>query len=152
MSVQITPLSSVLVAPPLGAAVANEHGAKAADNVTIRAQAESVAATPPASQVSETVNLSGRRPEVGETAFAAPFAEIWRDGRKLAEIDAQGEVRGLVAGLVVDLPGGRGGMALAAMRAAALAQSLGGEIRSAGQLTDGRTLAMRSRLQTAYSI
>jgi hypothetical protein len=82
--------------------------------------------------------------------FAAPFAEIWKDGRKLAEVDVRGEVRG-VAGVIAGLPAGGSGLTVAATRAAVLAQSLGGEIRSAGIVTDARTLAMRSRLQATYT-
>jgi hypothetical protein len=39
---------------------------------------------------------------------------------------------------------------MASLRAAQIAQAIGGEIRVAGQVLDGATLAMRARLRRVY--
>lgn len=114
------------------------------------------AAPPPAaasaeeSPVSLTAasELKGYAPE-----FAPVYAEIWKGGAKVAEIDIHGGVTPL-NGLVAAAPGtvGSGGALLAARRAAEIVQSIGGEIRVAGQIIDSRTLDMRAKLQMAYVI
>lgn len=80
-----------------------------------------------------------------------PYAEIWRDGRKIASVDSTGEISSF-EGTVAAPPGGGSGIALAAQRAVLIARSLGGEIRVAGQLTDPATLNMQNRLRTAYGL
>ena len=80
---------------------------------------------------------------------AAPYAEIWKNGRKVAEIDSRGEVRGLDGALAAH-PAGGSGLTLAAQRAASIARSIGGEIRVGGLLTDVSTLAMKARLSDMY--
>lgn len=81
----------------------------------------------------------------------APYAEIWKDGRKIAVIDNHGDVNSY-DGLVPIPPGGSSGISLAIQRAALIAQSVGGEIRVAGLVTDVHTMAMRARLSKAYSV
>lgn len=80
---------------------------------------------------------------------AAPYAEIWKNGRKVAEIDSRGEVSA-ADGIIASHPALGSGLAAAAQRAALIARSIGGEIRVAGMVTDVPTLAMKARLGEAY--
>lgn len=80
---------------------------------------------------------------------AAPYAEIWKNGRKIAEIDSRGEVSA-ADGIVVAHTALGTGLAAAAQRAALIARSVGGEIRVAGMVTDVSTLAMKARLSEMY--
>lgn len=80
---------------------------------------------------------------------AAPYAEIWKNGRKVAEIDSRGEVSAF-DGVVAAHPAVGSGLTLAAQRAALIASAIGGEIRVGGMLTDAPTLAMKARLSEAY--
>ena len=80
---------------------------------------------------------------------AAPYAEIWKNGRKVAEVDSRGEVSAF-DGMVAAHPAVGSGLALAAQRAALIARSIGGEIRVGGMLTDAPTLAMKARLSETY--
>jgi hypothetical protein len=80
---------------------------------------------------------------------AAPYAEIWKNGRKVAEIDSRGEVRAF-DGVVAAHPAVGSGLTLAAQRAALIASAIGGEIRVGGMLTDAPTLAMKARLSETY--
>lgn len=80
---------------------------------------------------------------------AAPYAEIWKNGRKIAEIDSRGEVSAF-DGVVPANPAVGSGLALAAQRAALIASSIGGEIRVGGMVTDASTLAMKARLSETY--
>lgn len=81
------------------------------------------------------------------------YAEVWRDGVKIALVDANGGVRGL-AGLVASQigSGGPGGMLLAARRATEVAAAVGGEIRVGGQTLDRATLQTRARLAATYGV
>jgi len=83
--------------------------------------------------------------------FPQTYAEIWKDGVKVAEIDVHGGVNS-VNGLVASTHGtvGNGGPLLAARRAAEIVRSIGGEIRVGGQIIDGQTLDTRARLKMAY--
>lgn len=100
----------------------------------------------------EKVNLSAAKLLSNSWNISvAPFAEVWKDGQKVAEIDVRGEVT-TSAGMIAALPGGGSGLSLAAQRAALVAQSVGGEIRVAGMITDFATLTMRNRLREAYGI
>lgn len=80
---------------------------------------------------------------------AAPYAEIWKNGRKVAEIDSRGEVS-VFEGVVAAHPGVGTGLMLAAQQAAMVARSIGGEIRVGGMVTDVPTLAMKARLSNTY--
>ena len=80
---------------------------------------------------------------------AAPYAEIWKDGRKIAEINVRGEVSAVDGFGGMPSIGG-GGLSSAALRAALYARSVGGEIRVAGMVTDPSTLTMRAKLQESY--
>ncbi|TRZ55779.1 MAG: hypothetical protein D4S02_17180 [Rhodocyclaceae bacterium] len=80
---------------------------------------------------------------------AAPYAEIWKNGRKVAEIDSRGEVS-VFDGVVAAHPAVGSGLKLAAQRAALIASSIGGEIRVGGMVTDAPTLAMKARLSETY--
>lgn len=83
--------------------------------------------------------------------FLPIYAEIWKDGTKVAEIDIHGGVNS-VNGLVASALGtvGNGGPLLAARRAAEIVRSVGGEIRVGGQIIDSQTLETRARLKMAY--
>ena len=85
----------------------------------------------------------------GAYVAAAPYAEIWKNGRKVAEIDSRGEVS-VFDGVVAAHPAVGSGLTLAAQRAALIASSIGGEIRVGGMLTDAPTLAMKARLSETY--
>lgn len=95
-----------------------------------------------------TRELQGSPPE-----FAPIYAEIWKNGMKVAEIDIYGGVNS-INGLVAPAQGivGGGGALLAARRAAEIVRSVGGEIRVGGQIMDGQTLDMRAKLKTVYGI
>ena len=98
----------------------------------------------------ETVTLAAASaPTTASYIPAAPYAEIWKDGRKMAEIDSRGDVSAF-DGLVAAPASGGSGLALAAQRAAQIARSVGGEILVAGLVTDIPTLAMHARLSEAY--
>ena len=79
------------------------------------------------------------------------YAEIWKGGVKVAEIDIHGGVTP-VNGLVAATPGtvAGNGTQLAARRAAEIVRSIGGEIRVGGQVMDSQTLDMRARLRQMY--
>lgn len=99
---------------------------------------------------SDRITLSINQDSANKTyVAAAPYAEIWKNGRKVAEIDSRGEVSMLDGGVAAP-PAAGTGLALAAQRAALIARSIGGEIRVAGMLTDASTLAMKARLSEAY--
>jgi hypothetical protein len=101
---------------------------------------------------SDAVTLSPANDAVLAAQRAAiPYAEIWRDGRKVAAVDSTGEISSF-EGTVAAPPGGGSGIALAAQRAVLIARSLGGEIRVAGQVTDPATLTMQTRLRAAYGV
>ncbi|MBI3523278.1 MAG: hypothetical protein HY066_01920 [Betaproteobacteria bacterium] len=92
-----------------------------------------------------------RESKGGAPEFPPVYAEIWKDGIKVAEIDIHGGVNS-VNGLVASAHGtaGNGGPLLAARRAAEIIRSIGGEIRVGGQVIDGQTLDTRARLKMAY--
>ncbi len=85
------------------------------------------------------------------SSFSAPYAEVWRNGVKIAVIDATGGVTA-VNGLVASVPGSadQDGPLLAARRAAQIAAATGGEVKIAGEAIDRETLGMRARLQVTY--
>ncbi len=79
------------------------------------------------------------------------YAEIWKDGVKLAQIDVHGQV--IAADGSVKRGGGAlAGPLLAAQRAVQVARQTGGEIRAAGQPIDPQTLLMRARLANTYAV
>lgn len=98
------------------------------------------------------VTLSATGKSKVSTPDSAPvYAEIWKNGMKIAEIDIHGGVNAANS-LIVSEQGtiGSGGAILAARRAAEIARSIGGEIRVGGQIMDSKTLDMRAKLQMAY--
>ena len=100
----------------------------------------------------ERVTLSGMGSALrGLTDLVPVYAEIWKDGAKVAEIDIHGGVTP-VNGLVAAAPGtvAGDGALLAARRAAEIVRSIGGEIRVGGQVMDSQTLDMRARLTQMY--
>lgn len=99
---------------------------------------------------SEAVSLSANvQIEAARDLPAPVYAEIWKGAMKVAQVDIHGHVTSY-SGLVPSGGGGVGGPLLAAQRAVQVAQSIGGEIRTAGQALDGNTLLMRARLASAY--
>jgi len=93
---------------------------------------------------------AGPKPDVPD--LAPVYAEIWKNGTKVAEIDIHGGVNP-INGLVAAAPGSVGGGALlAARRTAEIVRSIGGEIRFGGQIMDSQTLDMRARLKVVYGI
>ena len=101
---------------------------------------------------SARVTLSSERASIALSHVPAPvYAEVWKEGQRMAVIDSRGNVvpfNGLIA--PSQMGGGGGGQELAARRVAQIAQSIGGEIRAAGQVMDAPTLAMRAKLNVAY--
>ena len=83
--------------------------------------------------------------------LAPVYAEIWKNGTKVAEIDTHGGVTP-TSGLVASSPGtvGASGALLAARRAAEIVRSIGGEHRVGGQTMDNQTLEMRAKLEMFY--
>ena len=80
-----------------------------------------------------------------------PYAEVWKDGVKIAVIDAGGGVTA-ISGLVASVgsSGSQDGPLVAARRAAQIAASTGGQVWVAGQPMDRETLGVRAKLQVAY--
>lgn len=100
------------------------------------------------------VSLSNERVSMAQAYVPAPvYAEVWKDGQKMAVIDSRGHVMALT-GMIApsQTGGGGGGQELAARRAAQIAHSIGGEIRVAGQTMDVPTLSMRAKLESAYGV
>ncbi len=100
----------------------------------------------------ERVTLTATREASANVPELLPiYAEIWKDGRKVAEIDIHGGVSS-TDGLVASTQGtvGNGGPLLAARRAAEIVRAIGGELRVGGQVMDGQTLDMRAKLKMAY--
>lgn len=102
-----------------------------------------------AAQTSDRVTLSAASQSSLLSPPAPVYAEIWRDGHKVAQVDIHGTVSGL-AGQVAGGGGSLAGPLLAAQRAVQVAWQTGGEIRVAGQALDGQTLMMRARLAKTY--
>jgi len=95
------------------------------------------------------VTLSPTATTAQDDFNAGVYAEIWKNGVKVAQVDNHGGVTSFVGG-VAGSTGSGGGQVMASLRAAQIAQSIGGEIRVAGQVLDGATLAMRARLRQVY--
>lgn len=116
-----------------------------------RLSASDRAATPPLAPTPPAVPaLSGRRPAVEPTAPAPVYAEIWKDGIKVANIDTHGTITSFAGPPLAPPVGGAGGPWLAATRAAQVARAVGGEIRINGLVVDAGTAKMRVRLELAY--
>jgi hypothetical protein len=96
---------------------------------------------------------AGQFAQRNDPVSAPAYAEIWKDGIKVAVIDTHGGVKS-VNGLVPSAQGipGNGGALLAARRVAEIAQSVGGEVRVGGQVMDSQTLGIRTKLAMAYNI
>ncbi|MDD5177209.1 MAG: hypothetical protein PHQ05_12390 [Sterolibacterium sp.] len=113
--------------------------------------------TPPPSESRDTpegarVTLTATQKSNGNAPeLAQVYAEIWKNGIKVAEIDIHGGVNS-ISGLVASAQGtvGGGGVLLAARRAAEIVRYIGGEIRVGDQIVDSRTLDMRAKLKIAY--
>lgn len=115
-----------------------------------RADAESKSETPAAPRT-DTVTLSATHDRPAVTAPLPVYAEIWKDGVKIAEIDNHGGVVSFAGPVAAAPPGGAaGGTLQAAIRAAQVAQSVGGEIRINGVTVDAGTMRMRAQLATTY--
>jgi len=100
----------------------------------------------------EWVTLTGAGASRGGMTDLVPvYAEIWKGGAKVAEVDIHGGVTP-VNGLVAAAPGtiAGDGALLAARRASEIVRSIGGEIRVGGQVMDSQTLDMRARLKQMY--
>jgi hypothetical protein len=103
---------------------------------------------------SESVRVTLSMPPSSKSAvpeIAPVYAEIWKDGMKIAQIDIHGGVHS-VDNLYSSAPGssGAGGTLLAARRAIEVARALGGEIRVGGESVDGQTLRMQAKVRAAY--
>lgn len=154
---QISSLNPALFSP--SASADDDLAGRLARDVRKESTAAQAAAAPAGETernagAADTVSVSTRALTLqtgGARELPAPtYAEIWKDGMKLADVDIHGHVTSY-SGLVPAGDGGSGGALLAAQRAVQLAQITGGEIRAAGQAIDGKTLLMRARLVNAYS-
>lgn len=107
---------------------------------------------PPSAAPTSTDNLtlSGRHPAVDPAAPSPVYAEVWKDGVKVAAIDTHGTVTSFAGPVATPAGGASGGPWLAAVRAAQVAQAVGGEIRINGLTVDSGTLRTRARLELAY--
>lgn len=82
---------------------------------------------------------------------AVTYAEIWKDGIKIAVIDSAGGVSSQnPAVMSMEGAGGTNGIMLAARRAAQIMAAVGGQVMIGGQSMDTQTMTMRAKLQTAY--
>ena len=144
------PLQALL---PDSAAVTSRQGNSAHKGGA--ATASGAPAVPPGESLSsadaDRVTLS--TPAEPQLDLVPVYAEIWKNGTKVAEIDVHGGVNPL-NGLVASAQGSAGsaGTLLAARRAAEIVRSIGGEIRVGGQVMDSQTLDMRARLKMAYGV
>ena len=157
MLVSSSPIQAFITAAAAGAGQGDTPGRaqRQAGNVAAPAVAASVVegeAASPAVPSGDSVSLSLRDAKTGPDRPAPVYAEVWKDGLKVAEVDSHGSVSASSGLIRLPTGGGSGGAWLAAARAAQIAQAVGGEIRVAGQTMDGQTLAMRVKLQTAYGL
>lgn len=110
---------------------------------------------PAAIPATESAPVTLSSSQVAQTVASQPpvYAEIWKNGVKVATVDASGGVSAM-NGQVLSNRGaeGGGGILLAARRTAEIAGAIGGEIHIAGQQIDAKTLAMRARLSAAYGV
>lgn len=119
------------------------------------ATSSSASAVPPgesrSSADADRVTLS--TPGEPQLDLVPVYAEIWKNGTKVAEIDVHGGVNP-INGLIASAQGSAGGAGalLAARRAAEIVRAIGGEIRVGGQVMDSQTLDMRARLRMAYGV
>ena len=116
------------------------------------AQAEASPASTNDTAAAVEVSLSpaaSAAPPAEPTRLAPLYAEIWRDGVRVAEVDIHGQVSS-PTGVVGAAGSGLAGPLLAAQRAVQAARQLGGEIRTASGPVDPQTLLMRERLASKY--
>jgi hypothetical protein len=150
---QILPSTSVLSSSLAGISTGLDGAGKAAQAARDGEQAQR--AEPAVSGEAErgdVVSLSSANEIRGAANAPAPvYAEIWKDGVKVAQVDIHGQVIS-ASGLAMSGGGGLAGPLLAAQRAVQVAQQTGGEIRTAGQSLDSQTLLMRARLANAYAV
>jgi hypothetical protein len=104
----------------------------------------------PPTAPTEVLTLSSHRPTTEPTAPSPVYAEVWKDGLKVANIDTHGTVTSFSGPVASPLGGAIGGPWLAAVRAAQVAQAVGGEIRINGLTVDAGTAKMRARLEVTY--
>lgn len=154
---QILPPTSVLSSSLAGISTGLDGAGKAAQSVRDGAQAQRVEPAVSGevnrgSIVSDVVSLSSAVEMRGAANAPAPvYAEIWKDGVKVAQVDIHGQVIS-ASGLAISGGGALAGPLLAAQRAVQVAQQTGGEIRTAGQSLDSQTLLMRARLASTYAV
>lgn len=145
------PLQALLPVPT--SATSSEGSLTHAGATQASADASSVPPSKPKDTVEGTrVTLKAtRESKANSPEFLPIYAEIWKNGMKVAEIDIHGGVNS-VNGLVASAHGtvGNGGPLLAARRAAEIVRSIGGELRVGGQIIDGQTLDTRAKLKMAY--
>lgn len=152
---QISPLAQTLVSTLANSSTGTEQPGKMARNsqsesAALEAVSPIVTEDRPVGGTAETVSISAEvQAQAGNDAPVAVYAEIWKGLMKVAQVDIHGHVISY-SGLVPSGGGGSGGPLLAAQRAVQVAQLTGGEIRTAGQALDGKTLLMRARLASAY--
>jgi hypothetical protein len=149
---QITP--STVTLPTLAPAAGSANSGRDANALSTANQptiSHTVIASETDAVPQSDVSLSANASEsASQTADAVLYAEIWKDGRKVAQVDSHGRVTSF-SGSVAPAEGSSiGGPLRAALRATQVAQAVGGEIRVAGQVLDGATLSMRARLAQAY--
>ncbi len=84
--------------------------------------------------------------------FPPVYAEIWKNGLKVAVVDVTGGVSSANGSIAPSFGGGTGGILLAARRAAEVAGALGGEINIGGQVLDVQTMNTRTKLNLAYGV
>lgn len=161
MSVSLLGSPPTVVLPPaVGESIADRRAAREARDAlpdalpvaaALPAAMESESESAPVAREGDRVTLSSARATTDAAAPAPVYAEVWKNGLKVAVIDSHGSVTSL-NGLVSVSPTdhGGGGPQLAARRAMQIARNIGGEIRVAGQMLDVPTLAMRTKLQAAY--
>lgn len=149
MAISISPAPALLSQTASITTGAGDSGGRSLETGASSGVTDKSAAVETESPQREKITLSAAN-DLAKAGFvpAAPYAEIWKDGRKIAEVDSSGGVNAF-SGLVAPQGGGTG-LPVAAMRAALIAQRVGGEIRVAGVVTAAPLLVTQARVQAAY--
>ena len=144
------PPNSPITALPTGASAGDTPAHSTIANARAPATTPDSKPAPPTTEPAVTVELSSSHDLPPVSTLHPVYAEIWKNGIKIASVDRDGIVTSLVGPIAPALGGPTGGPLFAAIRAAQIAQSMGGELRSNGLTVDAGTLRNRVHLETTY--
>jgi hypothetical protein len=145
-------LTSQTLAPESGLLTAGGQkglASKTTDNTTLADTGNQEASPPAANEQTRVTLASTGEPPPAQRSIT--YAEIWKDGVKVAVVDSSGGVssqNGAIAPM--DGASGANGMMLAARRVAQITAAVGGQVIVGGQALDAQTIATRAKLQMAY--